>query len=124
MIDFIKRRVIDKFLKEVPIMKKLLDWLNDPTVAGRKRGLAAAFGVLSVGLKAAAASFVAACAAGTFAASVCAINPTTIASVFDLVAKFLNEIVVPGADAATILFGVWGLWAATQKTNTVKPKTE
>jgi len=120
-MDFIKRIVVKQFLKEVPIMKKLIDWLKDPAASGRKRGVAAVAGIIAVGLRAIESGLHDACKIGDLVGSVCNVNASLIADIFSSLSTFLNTIVVPGADAVTILVGAWGLWVAHKRSQENKP---
>lgn len=113
--NFGKGLVIRKLLEETPMIGKLLKWLTDPTAIGRKRAIAAIAGIIGAALRGASGAIHKACDAADIVGAVCSFNADGAAGVLDMAAQWLNTVVTPGADAVTVLMGLWGLWAARKK---------
>lgn len=94
---------------------KALKWLTDPSAIGRKRTVAAIAAVVAGMLRGAETALRAACDAADFVGSVCSFQPGNVAGALEGLAQWLNAVVVPGADAVTVIMGLWGLWAARKK---------
>ena len=122
LVDFYRKTVIKKFLKEIPIMGKLISWLSDPTAVGRKRTVASLTALLSGMIRGGSAALKTACESGDFVGALCKVDANLVATMLENVVLFLNTVVVPGADIVTILVGAWGLWAARNKTAIVVNK--
>lgn len=113
--NFGKGLLIRKFLEDIPMIGKALKWLTDPSAIGRKRTIAAIAAVVAGMLRGAESALRAACNAADFVGSVCSFQPGNIAAALEGIAQWLNAVVVPGADAVTIIMGLWGLWTARGK---------
>lgn len=92
-----------------------LKWLTDPAAIGRKRTVAAIAAVLAGALRGASLALHTACEAADIVGAICRLNTDSIASYLDTLVQWLNVYVVPGADAVTLIMGIWGLWAARGK---------
>lgn len=121
--NFVRRQALARVLKEVPMLGKAIGWLTDPAAAGRKRGVTAALAVLSGALRGSAAAIKAACEAKLLPEWACAVDPLTAASWVDTAVLWLDTVVVPSADALTILMGSWALYDAKKKGTAIPVKT-
>lgn len=100
----------------------ILKWLTDPAAIGRKRTIAAVAAIIAGALRGASSALHAACEAAAVVGALCSFNADGVAAYLDTFVGWLNAYVVPGADAVTMLMGLWGLWSARGKVAVVMPK--
>ena len=118
----IKKQIINRFIEQVPVMTKIFKWLTDPTAVGRKRTITSVLAIVAVALRAIAPVLAQACGAGDFASAVCSVNAVDVAWYLEFATDALNNLIVPGADLATVLMGIWALKSAKGKTAVVVSK--
>lgn len=118
-----KKRVIEhelnKLEKEKPVIRKVLDWLTDPTATGRKRSIALVAALLSGAFRGIHGTLLRACAEATVAGAWCRVDPTAWATVVDTVNGAI-QVIQPGMDFAAVAFAVVGFVHQRQKSNAGK----
>ena len=101
--------------KELPMIRKALAWLTDPTHSGRKRGVALAAGFLSGGLRALGNVLTPMCVAGLEAGKLCSADLQGWASWVETSNLFIQNVLVPGVDVFTLAMGAWAYIDASRK---------
>jgi len=123
---WLKKRIVtnelDKIEKEQPMIRKVLDWLTDPNVPGRKRSIAAWCVVLGMALRGADQGIQNACEAALFLAgsAVCSLHPATWAAFVDGASAVIQSL-EHGMDFAAVAFAAIGILHARQKAAVTLP---
>jgi hypothetical protein len=106
MLDFIKKAALNRVAGKVPMIAKVLKLLVD--TPGFKRSLTVVLSVVSIVLKHLGPMFTDLCDKGY--ATACSFTGIAVfASNADQIASFVDKTLVPGLDAATLVFGIVGL---------------
>ena len=119
LLDFIERKAVGiaahRVEERYPMLRRTLDRLvTTAQQPGFKRGLAVVAGMLAILLRHAEGVLTESCTSGLLAGRVCSVHPEGWLPTVDLIRAAIEQLLVPGADLATVAIGLMGLahaWA-------------
>ena len=117
---FVKKKLVQQLLEEVPMIAKLAAWLTDPNVLGRKRTLTAILAVIAGMLNGMSSAFQGACDTAAFVGAICNFNAGGVADIVNQVIQTL-DLFTPGVEITAAILGAFALWSAKKKTGKVIP---
>jgi hypothetical protein len=101
--------------KEVPMIRKALDWLTDPAHSGRKRGVTVGLALLSGALRGIGNALTPMCVDGMQAGALCSVDLQGWASWVETLNLFVQNVLVPTVDVSAAVMGGWALIDAKRK---------